>query len=346
MGGSSSSIAIVLPDDPRLHKLSKTFYLSQSDINKFTKYFNKLDAERTGLVTFDRLFEFLDSRRSVYTDELMDLFGIEFIDPELDFNDFCIFICNYCFFEKNEIIRFCLFMFDSDQQGFIASEDVKTLMNTINHIVAPETVKGNVKKSWRLAEFNTDDKVAVDDLMVLSSKFPNIFAPAFMLQQTMMRKILGESWWTNKKWQLIDTKNKLKKIADAKKKRKEKRDKRKADAHIIKKMGSLKYFLCPCLRFLYDENYIDSWMSADMANQRAEAIALKRRQEALAAKNPTTHAWSKFERSINPEKGGNANAVKEVYDNTETFREVRKTTRAERAEERKKQDHFKHTPLQ
>ncbi len=89
-----------------------TLTIILGDISQFQSYFNLLDKSRSGYVKFDDFFAALEYERNSFTDELVDLFSIEFEEPEFGLNDFIVFICNYCFFETSEVIRFLLYMYD------------------------------------------------------------------------------------------------------------------------------------------------------------------------------------------------------------------------------------------
>ncbi len=228
--------------------------------------------------------------------------------------------------------------YDIDKQGYIAPDDVKSMMNVLHNIVAPDTVRGTVKKSWRELTFSADNKVDFNDLIDINRKFPLIFSPAFNLQMTMMRHFMGESWWIAKKRALVDFKQKADRLLKKKEERKKRKERNKQSRKIIKQMGAFKYYLCPCIRHLYDPDYESQWMSSSKRAEREAALKAKRRQDELEAKNPKTHAWDMYDKKINPEKGGKAEIVVEKYENTERFREERQNNRADRKRERRHEE--------
>ena len=62
------------------------------------------------------------------------------------------------------------------------------------------------------------------------------------------------------------------------------------------------------------------------------------RLEQLAAKNPETAAWKKFQRRTDPKNGGKQEYVVEKVLKTERHREARANNRAARRAERKEDD--------
>ena len=69
--------------------------------------------------------------------------------------------------------------------------------------------------------------------------------------------------------------------------------------------------------------------------ERDRLIALARRQADLAAKNPITHPWKKFEAKINPELGGEDDYVEKREQKVERARDDRQHDRTLRKKERK-----------
>jgi len=64
-------------------------------------------------------------------------------------------------------------------------------MNMLHNVNAPNIVTGNIKTSWRLLEFSSDNKVEYKDLFDIHKQYPTLFKPAFVLQTSMMDHIMG-----------------------------------------------------------------------------------------------------------------------------------------------------------
>ena len=123
-------------------------------------------------------------------------------------------------------------------------------------------------------------------------------------------------------------------------KKKAKREKKanwKRDQKIKKAMGTLRYFICPCIRFMYDPDD-DRGLTEEQKKERDE----KRRADELATKNPETAHWKQMERRIDPNKGGSESYVIDKVLKTERHREARTTGRADRRAERKADEGLAH----
>ena len=111
---------------------------------------------------------------------------------------------------------------------------------------------------------------------------------------------------------------------------------------VKKKMGLLRYYLCPCLRVYYDPSRADELLTEDQKADRAAKLAALRRQQDLDAKNPQTAYARKFLKKVDPEQGGSEEAVVEKHLKTERHREARSTNRAQRRSDRQNDDDLKH----
>lgn len=321
----------------RMKRLQKSFMLNSSDISKLQKAFNKVDNTRTGKVSLKDIFKGYEIKNwTLMGEALAALVDIELDtdEPEcIDLPDFCAMILSLCCFEPPEMIRFCMFCYDPEKNGYIEVEDLKQLMNNIHGISPPETVIGNEKGSWAKLEFPANGRLEFEDMVEINGKAPLILAPAFRFQERVMIKFIGVSYWEAKKRLLYEGKLKAEAIMAKKKAKKEKKARAGRDKKIKKKMGILRYYCCPCFRSWYDE-YAEERLTDEEKAQRARLLRL----EQLAAKNPETAAWKKFQRRADPKEGGKQEYVVEKVLKTERHREARANNRAARRAERKDDD--------
>lgn len=298
MGGK-----IVIPEaDANITKVIRSFSFTPKDISDFWKIFQGLDKEKTGLVQLSQVFKIFETERSLFTDCLLELLEIEH-DGEINFSDFLLVVTTYCFFEPEEILRFCFYCFDQDKTGFFSVDDLNRLMNVVHNIRIGKTVTGTVKSSWMKLTFD-EDQIDFKQFTKIHVNFPRLFEPAFRLQQQMMVKTMGELWWTLKKRSIQNAKDeealKVKKLAEKKEKRKQQKKSKK----IQRNMGLLKYYMCPCLRKYYDpaSSELDK-LTAEQKLEREQQLKLARRLAELKIKNPETADWLKYQKKIQDELG-------------------------------------------
>jgi hypothetical protein len=238
----------------------------------------------------------------------------------------------------------CFYTFDQDKTGFFSVDDLNSLVNVVHNIKGGATVRGNVKLSWMKLTF-AGTEIDFNEFSKISNAFPRLFEPAFRLQQQMIFCIQGETWWTNKK----RTNQNLKDEADQKikqvEKKKEKRKQAKKNRKVLRSMGLLKYYVCPCLRKYYDPSLTEyDQMTEEEKLERDKQLALVRRQAELRIKNPETAQWIKYQKKVEGEVTEGSGEVKDgettlgyVADKihaTERPREVRADSRADRRKQR------------
>lgn len=166
--------------------------------------------------------------------------------------------------------------------------------------------------------------------------FPRLFGPAQMLQVRMITFIIGESWWNRKKRKLQDVKDEQKRKDKLAKEKDARKVERARQRKIKKKMGVLGYMCCPCLRSRYDDRSDEDAYEAalDARRKRKEEILRKRRLEELKIKNPVTDPWIRFEKKVEPEKGGDGNFLPVKEERMERKRVERGQGRADRKKQR------------
>lgn len=290
--------------DEKMATCIKTQRLSPKEISKIYKTFQKYDKARTGVINLNDFLKKIEEKRTFFTDAILECFDIALDENGcIDFSDYLVFVVSYCMFEKPEIQKLCFYIFDDDKGGTIDADELKMLMNTLYDIKPPNTVRGNAKGSWLKLEFNTDMKVDFEEFVRMNEAFPWIFNPAYRLQNNMMLHVMGEWWWSVRKRRLQNEKNALNAALEKKRKKKEQKKKNAAQRHIRKRMGLIRFLCCPCLRHLYDNRKNE--LTAEEIADRDRKIAAARRAADLAAKNPVTHPWKRFEAKIDPEQGKN-----------------------------------------
>jgi Ca2+-binding EF-hand superfamily protein len=105
MGG-----AMIVPEcDERMQKIVDLFMLTDSELARLYKCFDKLDVDRTGLIPVETLFEYVQYERNLFTDALLELLDIDYSDGEINFSEFLDILVTYCMFEKMELLK-CQFL--------------------------------------------------------------------------------------------------------------------------------------------------------------------------------------------------------------------------------------------
>lgn len=189
------------------------------------------------------------------------------------------------------------YVFDQDKAGFLETDDLHALVETIHGINAAkgDVFRGTIKESWTRVEKEAS-KLDFDELRRVQEKFPKLFAPAFRLQQEMMNGYMGETWWDLKKRRVQNKKDAADEIIRKKQKKKEDKIKKKKAIKIMRNMGIVKYYFCFCYRDLYDPARTEyDGLTAEQKAAKDREFALKKRQMELQLKNPETTPWNKYQ---------------------------------------------------
>jgi hypothetical protein len=163
--------------------------------------------------------------------------------------------------------------------------------------------------------------------------------PVFRLQEQMGNKYLGGMFWMNKKRFLYESKIRADEMLAKKKAKKEKKLAAGNERKIKKKMGLLRYYLCPFCRSMFDDT-----TNVGLTEDQIKDKMRLQRLEQLAAKNPVTSAWKKYEKKVKVESGGTEDYIVEKHLKTERHRDARAMSRADRRNERKSDADLHHHP--
>jgi len=336
MGGS-----MVLPEQSaRLKRVVKTFMLRGWEMSRLWALFQKLDKQRIGKIRVATIFEGSELRYSCLCPSLLSLLDIEVDDydkHEINFGEFVHCIVSLCCFEPQEMLRFCMYTFDPEKNGHIEIEDYKALMNSLHGIIPPEKASGNIKESWMCLRFPENNKITFEDIQGYHAQAPLILEPAFRWQHLMAEKYGGVSYWEKKKRRLFYDKLKADVLLAKKRAKREKKANARKIQKIKKSMGILRYYMCPCIRFMYDPDD-----ERGMTEEQKKERDMKNRADELKTKNPETPHWKQLEKKLDPAKGGSESFVVEKILKTERHREARSNARADRRAERKQDDTLAH----
>ncbi len=163
------------------------------ELEAFMKVFEKIDTKGEGGVDFDQIFEYFEQTPTFYSKEVF--YSMDALDEfgKIEFGDFVRSIGTYCFFGKQEILRFMFVYTDKGKKGFITHAEFVTLLNTLNPFD-----KQRAKRALQELQMIEGKKMEFAEFARLNDEFPNAMYPAFALQDAFRTKILGTDWWFNK----------------------------------------------------------------------------------------------------------------------------------------------------
>lgn len=328
------------PDD-RMKRAILLGNLSPKEVKSFFILFRKYDKEKNGFAKLSTIFEAIEEKRTVFTDSILELLEIDH-DGKINFSAFLLLVTTYCLFEPLQILKFCFYVFDQDKHGYFETEELKLLMNILHRVDKNDTVKGHIKISWQHLDFDDDDRVDFEEFEKFHKQFPKLFQPAFTLQINMRRYFMGQSYWEKKKEILDEIRYQAKLEQSKDKEAKLARAKKAMERKTRQRMGLLRYYCCPCIRYWYDGSVLPEVLPEieDERKRRAEEIKNAKRLAELRLKNPETVAWQKYQEKKEEEivNKGNTGFIEVEQEKITRKRRERAEGREERRNKRKEEE--------
>jgi len=271
--------------------------------HRFWLCFRKLDKKLQGKIDLKTYYAGLTEKRSIFGDGLFELLNIRH-RGKISFGEWLHVVTTYCLFEKEDILKYCFFVFDRDKNGYVEQDEFTIIINVLYHIVPPDGPRGNTKVAmFQLKEwwYQEDGRVDFPEVRFFNKQYPALLYPAYRLQYNMMLTTMGEEWWNGRKALLQDIREDKVKAEELKRAKKEARKEKMRQRKIRKKMGILRYYCCPFLRSAYDKLYPKEppvVEHKESAAERKERLRMERerlkRIEEIAMKNPETEEWQKY----------------------------------------------------
>lgn len=184
---------------PKMREVINKLKLVPKDLAQLNYIFRKHDKDNSGTVDLGEFYKMIEEKRSVFGDGIFEM--IDITDTgKLNFTEFVEAIMTYGMFEKEEVLKYCFFVFDKDKNGYVEEEEIMALFD----ILHDHEIKGNLKTAIKKFDVNSDGKVDFEEFKQMHAQFPTMIYPAFRLQQNMHRLLLGKDWWYKKQVELND----------------------------------------------------------------------------------------------------------------------------------------------
>ena len=191
-GGSVAQLDFTLEPFAQVH--ADSIGLLPIEIKKLRYAFMQIDYDESGEVDADEFLEFVDERRSPFTDHIFKHFDSDG-SGEVDFNEFIGVCCTYCMLSKQELLRFTFDSFDLDQGGTLDEEEFMILCKAVNNM--NPTFPGNFTTALEEFDQNDDGLIDFDEFQDLNRHYPLVLFPAFRLQDRIQKVTLGEVGWVS-----------------------------------------------------------------------------------------------------------------------------------------------------
>ena len=240
--------------DERMQKIIDLLRLENKHISKMWSCFRRFDKDRSGSIDIDEFYLLVEEERTVFGDSIFELCDIE-SNGTLDFSEFVTVLSTYCMFGRQDVLKFCFFVFDKDKNGYIEQDELIALVEMLHG----NNPNANCKTALDKFDTNCDGKIDFDEFTALNNQYPMLLFPAFRIQESMMNNSMGELWWKSRKVMLENERKNRETNAERLKLKELQRTRAKAKRDLRRKMGISYYLL------FWRRNKVAAQIAADEA---------------------------------------------------------------------------------
>eukprot|EP01033_Poteriospumella_lacustris_P013525 gene13525-9678_t len=184
----------------------------------------------------------LNYPRSPLTDAIPGFFDTK-SEAFITFGEFVDVVCTFACMEQMELIKFVWYILDPRKVGTIETHEIKVFFYSIWHHRPYTTVPEALSY---LKTIDEDGVYNYRELESLRTRYPFVFSPVYQLQQHILSRTLGESWWSAHKTRLADAKQlKDKQLAEKLKREKKKAAQRGVNDDLLRQRLGIRYYVFP-----------------------------------------------------------------------------------------------------
>jgi Ca2+-binding EF-hand superfamily protein len=174
-------------------KLVEKCGLTPKHMHDLKVVFDAIDIDGSGSIDCQELLAFIDIPDGPFSRFIFQFAGV---DPRgtIDFDGTVLIVLNYCWFSRDDILRFCFQQFDTDGSGAIDEQEFVELVRVVNN--AAPMFPGNYASALDQFDANQDGLLDFEEFREIDKRFPLILFPAYRLQDAMQKCCLGQAEWT------------------------------------------------------------------------------------------------------------------------------------------------------
>mmetsp|Transcript_9525 Transcript_9525/g.10853 ORF Transcript_9525/g.10853 Transcript_9525/m.10853 type:complete len:654 (-) Transcript_9525:424-2385(-) len=164
------SILLNLKNYAKFHELKRlameviAFNLDHDDIKELTELFEEIDTHNCGTITFDDLFQFMNSNESISEEEVRTIFNAmdEGGHGRIHVSEFVAGTLHTKYRNDEHLLAEAFALFDTDGNGRITSEDLKHLLGSL----ATEERVERIMEEFHEVNHCNNDEITFDDFLV------------------------------------------------------------------------------------------------------------------------------------------------------------------------------------
>ena len=299
--------------DERTQQTIDMLKMTAKDLGVMWEKFSKYDKDKSGTIDIDEFYKLIGEKRSLFADSIFELIDLD-QNNSLDFGEFIQTCGTFCMFGREDVRKFCYYIFDKDKNGYIEQDELTALIDLLHE----NDLEINCKSAIMKFDTNGDGKIDFGEFTVMDVSYPMLLYPAYRLQESMMEKTLGGKWWKKTQVKLMDERDKVARKEQEKNAAETARKDKLRNMEIKRRMGPLNYYLCFWKRDQERMKLIKKEEKRKLLKQQQAAEKQKKKEELL----------EKREKKRREKRAGRKKPEKKVKNN--------KDERGKRREKRRK----------
>ena len=299
--------------DERTQQTIDMLKMNAKDLGVMWEKFSKYDKDKSGTIDIDEFYKLIGEKRSLFADSIFELIDLD-QNNSLDFGEFIQTCGTFCMFGREDVRKFCYYIFDKDKNGYIEQDELTALIDLLHE----NDLEINCKSAIMKFDTNGDGKIDFGEFTVMDVSYPMLLYPAYRLQESMMEKTLGGKWWKRTQIKLMAERDKVARKEQDKNAAETARKDKLRNMEIKRRMGPLNYYLCFWKRDQERMKLIKKEEKRKLLKQQQAAEKQKKKEELM----------EKREKKRREKKAGRKKPEKKVKNN--------KDERGKRREKRRK----------
>eukprot|EP00520_Triparma_pacifica_P006431 CAMPEP_0118647516 /NCGR_PEP_ID=MMETSP0785-20121206/8649_1 /TAXON_ID=91992 /ORGANISM="Bolidomonas pacifica, Strain CCMP 1866" /LENGTH=832 /DNA_ID=CAMNT_0006539617 /DNA_START=63 /DNA_END=2559 /DNA_ORIENTATION=+ len=178
--------------------------LNPTELEQLITYFSYIDIDRDGFITMEEFSKFVGCPMSDYVHHIFKLTDALDEYDRLDFGETIKAIGTFCMLQGDEILKLLFAMFDPEGEGYINNNQLLEILSVLH-----PHYRGRTTRTLKEFDLPKSEKVTFEMVRHLHIQYPNMFHPAYHLQDRTRKTIFGLKWWEAKLRKYMATKAKL-----------------------------------------------------------------------------------------------------------------------------------------
>jgi sphingosine kinase/serine/threonine-protein phosphatase 2B regulatory subunit len=228
------------PADDRIQRVVDALQLSKRNLAAMYRVFRRYDRDRSGTIDYEEFYKLIGEKQNVFGDSIFELVDLD-NNGTLDFGEFVEATTTYNMFGKEDVLKFCFYIFDKDKNGFIEDEELQDLVSILHGTGA----NANIIRALKEFDHDKDNKITFKEFVEMNEVYPGVLFPAFRIQSNMQQRIMGFEFWAAKRRKFKNYRAKEAKEAAFEAGADERAERKARLAQVRARVGALKFYMMP-----------------------------------------------------------------------------------------------------